>query len=479
MVADARLGSFTVILAEDLDRLSRNQADIAGLYEQRTFAEVAIETVADGAVNEMHIGLKGTMSALFLRALALKTHRGQAGRVRAGKSAGGRSYGYTVTAIGERAIDVTEAAIVRRIFADTLRGISPRAIAAALNAEAIPSPRRGLWNASTIHGHARRQTGILRNALYAGEIVWNRQRFVKNPDTGKRVSRPNAAEAVMRVARPELRIVDPETWATVQAMLTEKSHHPRGPRVRVTHLMSGLLRCGSCGAKFIVMGGKPGSVRYGCAGRRERLSCDNRRLVAGDEVERRILAAIEGELLHEDVIAAAIAAYVDRRRQADVDRARDRSRIERRLGEIKRALARQMDEIEAGRGSDALHVRTVALETEQNALRAELGASETPNIVRLHPAAIARYRAFVRSMHEGLKSPDRAAVVAGVRELIDKVTVYPRGDSEGRDLELTGQLAALLQPEKLKTRPVGDRTGMVQVVAGARNHRDLTVEVQI
>ncbi len=33
--------------------------------------------------------------------------------------------------------------------------------------------------------------GLLNNELYVGRLVWNRQRFVKNPDTGKRVARMN------------------------------------------------------------------------------------------------------------------------------------------------------------------------------------------------------------------------------------------------------------------------------------------------
>lgn len=34
-----------------------------------------------------------------------------------------------------------------------------------------------------------------RRGLYAGRLVWNRQRYVKDPDTGKRVSRTNPADA--------------------------------------------------------------------------------------------------------------------------------------------------------------------------------------------------------------------------------------------------------------------------------------------
>jgi len=36
-----------------------------------------------------------------------------------------------------------------------------------------------------------RGNGILDNEMYTGKIVWNRQRFVKVPDTRKRQAQPN------------------------------------------------------------------------------------------------------------------------------------------------------------------------------------------------------------------------------------------------------------------------------------------------
>jgi site-specific DNA recombinase len=79
-----------VLITESLDRLSRNQADTAALYQRLDFLGVRLETLADGLVNEMHVGLKGTMSALFLKDLAQKTRRGQMGRVKAGRIPGAR-----------------------------------------------------------------------------------------------------------------------------------------------------------------------------------------------------------------------------------------------------------------------------------------------------------------------------------------------------------------------------------------------------
>ena len=57
--------------------------------------------------------------------------------------------------------------------------------------EGIAGPHGGAWGPSTIAGNAARGTGILNNELYLGRLVWNRLRYVKDPSTGKRVSRLN------------------------------------------------------------------------------------------------------------------------------------------------------------------------------------------------------------------------------------------------------------------------------------------------
>lgn len=70
LLEGAREGAFDFVVAEALDRLSRDQEDVAGLYKRMRYAGVQIVTVADGEINELHVGLKGTMNALFLKDLA-------------------------------------------------------------------------------------------------------------------------------------------------------------------------------------------------------------------------------------------------------------------------------------------------------------------------------------------------------------------------------------------------------------------------
>src|SRR4051794_40436433 len=169
LIEDARNASFDVIVAEALDRLSRDQEDVAGLFKRMQFAGVRIITVAEGEISELHVGLKGTMNALYLKDLAQKSHRGLEGRVRAGRSGGGISYGYAAVPgppgpdglpeRGLRRILGAEAATVVRIFQDYAAGRSAKAIAQALNRNGIAGPRGGAWGPSTITGNAARGNG--------------------------------------------------------------------------------------------------------------------------------------------------------------------------------------------------------------------------------------------------------------------------------------------------------------------------------
>ena len=154
-----------------------------------------------------------------------------------------------------------------------------------------------MWTDSTLRGHAKRGTGLINNELYIGRLVWNRLRYVKNPDTGKRVSRINPPEEWITVEVPELRIVDDGLWQAVkdrQAKLSAKyadvieaTRAARANRLNATHrarsLPSGLLECGVCGGPYALRG----QDRYGCSNHVMNGSCDNGRGIARNVLEER------------------------------------------------------------------------------------------------------------------------------------------------------------------------------------------------
>jgi site-specific DNA recombinase len=312
LMRDALNRRFDVVLAGSLDRFSRDQEDTAGLFKRLSFAGVNIVTLADGDITHLHIGFKGTMNALFLKDLADKTRRGLRVRVEGGKSAGGLCYGYRVVkslsggtvTTGEREIEPAEATIVERIFREFVAGVAPKAIARRLNQERIAGPSGGSWSPSTIHGNSKRGTGILNNELYVGRLVWNRLRYVKNPDTGKRVSRLNPETEWMRKEVPQLRIVSDELWADAKQRQELGRHavrtagNPVGAR-RPQYLFSGLTKCGVCGAGFIMTG----KHRLGCFGARDQGRCDNHLTIRRDEVEARVLKALQEKLLNQALFA--------------------------------------------------------------------------------------------------------------------------------------------------------------------------------
>jgi site-specific DNA recombinase len=104
-------------------------------------------------------------------------------------------------------------------------------------------PSGKAWGPSTIHGNWQRGTGILNNELYIGKWVWNRLRFIKDPQTGKRVSRLNPPSAWVTKEVPELRIVDQDLWDQVKARQVALQGTRAGRTHRATGTAGGPATC--------------------------------------------------------------------------------------------------------------------------------------------------------------------------------------------------------------------------------------------
>ena len=223
-------GQVTIVVTEGLDRLSRDQEDIARFYKIADYHEVPIYTCLEGHITKINIGMNGTMSALQLDQLAERARRGQAGNIRVGKAAGSLPYGYNVRYLndngilegGLREINPDEAKIVQRIYAEFIAGRSYAEITEDLNIDLIPSPRGGLWTGSTISGHYGRGNGILQNSIYKGDMIWNRHNFKRHPKTGVRHIRANDESDWIIHHNKELRIISDASWERAQKILEER-----------------------------------------------------------------------------------------------------------------------------------------------------------------------------------------------------------------------------------------------------------------
>ena len=490
---DARRGRTDVVIPESTDRISRDQEHIAAFYKQMSFLGVPVITVVEGEISELHIGLKGTMSALYLKDLAQKTHRGLEGRVRDGKSAGGISYGYKVhrelradgtLTTGERVIAPNEAAIVTRIFTEYASGLSARAIAATLNEEGIPSPDSGkgdgTWGPSTISGNWKRGTGILNNELYIGRLIWNRQRFVPNPASGKRQARPNPPEEWIIEEVPELRIISDDLWqaakdrqGAIRADMNPagvQSVRPRPEHARrPDYLFSGLVKCGCCGSSYTLIN----KTRYGCAAARNKgdAICTNRATILREEVETRVLSGLKESLLHPELIAAFVEEYRKAFNAAAGDRSSAQTEAKRELKQIEKKIAGILTAIEDGMYHGSMKAKMTDLESRKARLTAFLDDSPEPPALRLHPRVSDLYREKIANLSAALNQPGMKLEATQIlRGLISEVRMLPDPASPGgHQIELVGELAGILAlGEADMTKPPRlARAGSDTVVAGA------------
>ncbi len=482
LLQDALAGKFEIVVAEALDRISRDQEDIAGVFKRLSFAGVQIVTLSEGTVSELHIGLKGTMNALFLKDLSDKTRRGLRGRVEAGKSGGGNSYGYDVVRKfnsegeqlrGDRKINEEQAEIVRRIFADYAAGTSPRVIAKRLNAEGIPGPKAKTWGPSTIHGNKDRGTGILNNELYIGRLVWNRLRYIKDPVTGKRVSRLNPKDEWIVHDVPHLRIIEAELWNDVKASQEETALGKQDKREgfwekrRPRFLLSGLIKCGSCGGGFV----KISQQHFGCANARNKGTCTNAKTARKDVLEATVLNGLQHHLMDDELLAVFCEEYTKHLNELRMAETGNRARDEARLAKIVRDLDRMIDAIIDGVPAERVKDRMVALEDEKASIEARLGDAPAEEKPLIHPSMGGRYRKAVSELRASLadQSAQHEAIEI-LRSLIDKIVIHPaEAEPHGFVIDLEGDLAGILslcQESKKAAGLSSDDLMQIKLVAG-------------
>ncbi len=496
LLQDAQAGQFDIVMAEALDRISRDQADVATFYKHLKFAGVPIVTLSEGEISELHVGLKGTMNALFLKDLAAKTHRGIRGRVEDGKSGGGLCFGYNVVKQldargdpirGDREINEAEANVVRRIFREFAAGVGPRTIARTLNEEGVPGPAGKLWSDTTIRGHVKRGTGLVNNELYIGRLIWNRLRYIKDPSTGKRVSRLNPETEWIIKDVPELRIVDDELWHSVRvrqgeiaekfANVTEavRKHHKKnrlnGTR-RPKSLLSGLVFCGCCGGPYSLRG----ADRFACSNHISKGACSNSRTIPREDLEARVLSGLKDRMMAPEIVEEAMRAYAEETNRLNRERRSSGDAWIAELVKIEKQIRGIIEAIKAGMFHESMKAEMDTLEARKTELTVLLADApeDTPDIL---PSASAIYAKKVSALTKALnRKEERQEAAETLRGLIEKISLSPGPERGEIYATLHGELGTILNwtdrhviGKAVKTtKPAADATGLsLSVVAGA------------
>ena len=170
-------------------------------------------------------------------------------------------YGYKKIKIGkDNTLEIIEdkADIVRLIFNSyTKEGLTPTRIANNLNDMGVPAPQGGLWLRDTIHA-------MLRNAHYAGYVVYNRAKETQVLENGEIVTRRllQPEEEVIIAEGKHKAIIDRETWEATKNLTVPQ------PRLNIKYdlvnPLANILVCAKCGLAMKHMSYVRSEDRYTC-----------------------------------------------------------------------------------------------------------------------------------------------------------------------------------------------------------------------
>ena len=286
MMSDAEKGLFDMVVVKDISRFARNTVDL--LQNVRKLKSLGIETQFLTA--NMTSMVNSEFVLTIFGALAQEESANTSKRVKFGKKMNAEKgrvpnivYGYDKT-IGDYfnlTINKEEAETVKKIYYwYTEEGYGAAKIANLLNEQGSRTKRNCKWSQNAI-------CRILNNELYTGRII-NGKQEVSDFLTGQRRDKDETEWLV--VERPELRIIEDETFELVQEIMRSRhdSFNMSHERQSNKYLFSTLIKCKECGWSFrrTVRTYKNTYVRWVCSGRNAlgTGSCGNKTSVDEEEL---------------------------------------------------------------------------------------------------------------------------------------------------------------------------------------------------
>ncbi len=442
--------AFQFLIMSEESRLGREQIETAYALKQIMDAGVRVffyledrERTLDSALDKVMLSLTGFAAEMERERAKQRTYDAMLRKAKAGHVTGGKVFGYdnqeVQTPDGRRlhvlrVINESQAAVVRRIFEMFQERMGLSRIAKQLNEEQISPPRGNTgWCPTAIRE-------ILLRPLYRGVIVWGELQKVERG--GTKCRRRRAAEDLITVDAPALRIVPEELWIAVQERFREaKSLSDRYQRKAVfrdkqsDYLLSGLARCIHCGGPIEALGkdyARRKGRTYGCSYHRKRGAaiCQNAVRINQDRIDKALLHAI-GEALDERILELAIEKALLQLRAGDTDRLTRRQSIERELSLVEAYEKNLVDAIAKGQHMDPLLAKLTAEEARKKDLIAELDRLTRPaDVVSLDEARLKRELHHRMADAKGLLGRQRTEARQILRKLLDQPLQFEAFEDE-------------------------------------------------
>ena len=343
-----RSGAVNVVIAYDIDRLSREPVHLGVILSEADHVGVGVEFVTEvldhSPEGQLIRFVRGYAAKVEHEKIKERTMRGKLARVQSGKLLpnGRPLYGYRWRDASKGALDIEEttAPIVRRIYRDIASGKTLRRLATELTQESVPTPsgRGTMWYGSALQV-------ILHNPAYKGQAyAWGLRRSAKG--------QPQMFDPSRAIALPEgtiPAIVDPVVWDSVQEILTRNQQrairNARNPEAAL--LRGGFGTCGYCGATLSARPRSNGAYDYVCGSHRYSIvrHCPCPTIVTHN-LDQAVWTYVTEVITQPDVVARELARLHEHDPSDDDLAAIDRASasVKRQQGNVARAIALMNDD---------------------------------------------------------------------------------------------------------------------------------------
>lgn len=348
MLVDASQNKFDLLLVHKLDRLSRDIYDSLdiqrNLYQYNVKIESVIENYEDTPEGELFKVIQMGMNQYYSRNLGREVMKGLIVNADECKHNGGvPPLGYKVNSKTRcYEINEDEAPIIRIIFDKFNDGWSYAEIADYLNMQGYKNKSGSSFTAKSAF------YDILINSKYKGEYTYNRTSR-KNRYT-KRNHRKSKDEAeIIRVPNGMPAIVSEEVFEKAQQILKLRKRTKGQMKAKQTYLLSGVLICKQCGAKYHANTRPAGRNKtkyfsYRCSNRKALggKKCDCKE-IRRDDLDQFVLNKITQQLLNPNQIDYLVESVNKQLSQRLTQNKVHEPKLKKRLAEVNQQLNHLVD----------------------------------------------------------------------------------------------------------------------------------------
>lgn len=272
LMDDVRMGKIQCIVVRDLSRFGRDYVE-TGNYLEKIFPALGTRFISvkenfdtftcGNGMESLSVSLQNLVNAMYSRDISKKVSTALRAQMETGSFRNRNlPYGYVwnedKTAY---AVDEEAAAVVRRIFAWRLQGVSVYTIVARLKAEGIESPERhkrkvGTRTGDNIQGEGwcpSSINGILQNRAYIGEMILGKSETALYKGMKKHFTETDRWIVVHDAHPPIISVLD---FEAVERQTQKNSAHwetatewSADIRAGMIDLFAGKIFCADCGKR--------------------------------------------------------------------------------------------------------------------------------------------------------------------------------------------------------------------------------------